>query len=65
MSGIFYDPRSRRLHAVTSSPDPGWTLVTHDLGARTHHCRRIMQEWLPPDEIHRVEWTIRRDPLSA
>ena len=65
MSGIFYDPRARRLHAVRSSPDPGWTLVTHNLEAGPHHCRRIMREWLPQDEIFKVEWTINRDRLTA
>jgi hypothetical protein len=65
MSGIFYDPRSRRLHAVQSSPEPGWTLVTHNLEAGMHHCRRIMREWLPQDEMFRVDWTIDRGRLSA
>ncbi len=65
MSGIFYDPRSRRLHAVSSGPQPGWTLVTHNLGAGAHHCRRIMQEWLPAEEICRVDWTIRHELRSA
>jgi hypothetical protein len=61
MSGIFYDPRSRTLHAVRSHPEPGWALVTHNLEAGLHHCRRIMREWLPADEMFRVEWTIRRE----
>ena len=65
MSGIFYDPRSRRLHAVDSSPEPGWTLVTHNLDAGLHQCRRIMREWLPQDEIFRVDWSIDRRRLSA
>lgn len=65
MSGIFYDPRSRRLHAVQSSPEPGWTLVTHNLDAGGYHCRRIMREWLASEEIFQVDWTIVRERLSA
>ena len=65
MSGIFYDPRARRLHAVRSSPEPGWTLVTHNLEAGRHQCRRIMCEWLPQDEIFQVDWNINRERLSA
>ncbi|MGB4862550.1 MAG: hypothetical protein WBO97_08830 [Tepidiformaceae bacterium] len=65
MSGIFYDPRARRLHAVSCDPEPGWTLVTHNLEARPHQCRRIMQEWLAQDELFRIEWTIHRERLSA
>lgn len=57
MSGIFYDPGARRLHAVQGSPDPCWLLVTHNLNAGPHHCRRIMREWLDPDEILRVDWS--------
>jgi len=65
MSGIFYDPSARRLHAVRSTPEPGWTLVTHNLDAGPHHCRRIMREWLPLEEMFRVEWIINRERLSA
>jgi len=65
MPGIFYDPVSRRLHAVRSSPDSHWTLVTHNVDAGAHLCRRIMREWLPPEDMCRIEWTIHRERLSA
>ena len=65
MSGIFYDPRSRSLHAVQSSPEPGWTLVTHNLEAGLHQCRRIMREWLTQDEVFRVSWSVDRGRRSA
>lgn len=65
MSGIFYDPRSRRLHTVRTDPEPGWTLVTHNLDAGLHHCRRIMREWLPQDEVLLVEWSVDRERLTA
>jgi hypothetical protein len=65
MTGIFYDPTARRLHAVESNPEPGWTLVTHNLDASLHHCRRIMREWLPFDEFFSIDWRINRERLSA
>ena len=65
MSGIFYDPKGRRLRSVQSTPDAGWTLVTHNLNAGSHQCRRIMGEWLPSDEIGRIDFTIRDERLSA
>ncbi len=65
MSGIFYDPAGRRLHAVTAGPQPGWTLVTHNLDATIHQCRRIMREWVPSEELFRVDWSIHRERLSA
>lgn len=65
MSGIFYDPAERRLHAVTSDPHPGWTLVTHNLDANPHHCRRIMREWLPVEEMFHVDWIINRERRTA
>lgn len=65
MSGIFYDPAERRLHAVQTDPEPGWTLVTHNLEASVHHCRRIMREWINSDEMFRIDWRIRRERLSA
>lgn len=58
MAGIFYDPRAHRIHAVHGTADPCWTLVTHNLNAGPHHCRRIMREWLAPDEIQRVDWSV-------
>lgn len=65
MTGIFYDPRTRKLHAVITRPEPGWMLVTHNLEAGLHHCRRIMREWLAPDDLFRVDWFIHRERLSA
>jgi hypothetical protein len=65
MSGIFYDPRERKLHAVRNGAEPGWTLVTHDLEANSHHFRRIMRERLPAEVIVDVDWNIRRERLSA
>ncbi|MEO8538625.1 MAG: hypothetical protein ABI577_02715 [bacterium] len=65
MSGIFYDPAARRLHAVHTNPEPSWTLVTHNLDANLHHCRRIMREWLPQEELFHIDWTINRERLSA
>lgn len=56
MSGIFYDPANRRLHCVSDAPPPGWRLITHDLNASTHQCRRIMKEWLPSEELFSVQW---------
>jgi hypothetical protein len=65
MTGIFYDPRTRKLHAVITRPEPGWMLVTHNLEAGLHHCRRIMQEWLTHEDLFGVEWVIHRERLSA
>lgn len=57
MSGIFYDPGARRLRAVRGAPEPGWTLVTHNLDAGVHRCRRILCEWLPGDEVRAIDWS--------
>lgn len=65
MSGIFYDPKGRRLRSVRGTPDAGWTLVTHNLNAGVHQCRRIMREWLPAEELTRVDWTLADDLRSA
>ena len=65
VSGIFYDPKGRRLHCVQGKPDAEWTLVTHNLNAGGHQCRRIMREWLPSDEIGRIDFTVRDERLSA
>lgn len=65
VSGIFYDPVARRLHAVYSSPAAGWTLVTHNVNAGSHQCRRIMREWLSADELWQVDWLIERERRSA
>ena len=65
MRGIFYDPAERRLHAVLTNPEPGWALVTHNLEASVHHCRRIMREWLSSDDMFRMNWNIERERPSA
>lgn len=65
MSGIFYDPQGRRLRSVQGTPDAAWTLVTHNLNAGGHQCRRIMREWLPSDEIVRIDFTVRDERFSA
>jgi hypothetical protein len=65
MRGIFYDPGAYRLHAVMTDPEPSWTLVTHNLNASAHHCRRIMREWLGADEMFRVDWNINRERMTA
>ncbi|HQW50658.1 MAG TPA: hypothetical protein PL082_01265 [Tepidiformaceae bacterium] len=65
MAGIFYDPVSRRLLAVRATPDSQWTLVTHNVNAGAHLCRRIMSEWLSPEDMVRVEWTVHHERLSA
>jgi len=65
MSGIFYDPVAKRLHAVTSSPLANWTLVTHNVNAGSHLCRRIMREWMSPEELGSVDWYITRERNSA
>ncbi|MBE7518747.1 MAG: hypothetical protein HS107_05825 [Thermoflexaceae bacterium] len=57
MSGIFYDPGARCLRRVYGTPEPGWTFVTHNLGASVHHCRRIMREWVPTEEIFAIDWS--------
>ena len=57
MSGIFYDSRSRQLRKVQGSPDPAWTLVTHNLEAGEHHCRRILREWVSPEDLRSIDWS--------
>lgn len=57
MKGIYYDRSRRMVHRVTGRAEPGWTLVTHDLGASVHHCRRILGEWLPPEELRAIDWS--------
>lgn len=58
MSGIFYDPATRRLHNVAEgTADPSWTLVTHNLLATEHHCRRILREILSREDALRVDFT--------
>ncbi len=65
MSGIFYDPRQRRLRRVDGAADHGWMLVTHNLQASAHHCRRIMREWLAPEDLVMVDWSGVEDLRSA
>jgi hypothetical protein len=60
MSGIFYDPTNRRLHAINGSPAEGWRLVTHNLEASPHQCRRIMSEWLSRQDLLAVEFEVRQ-----
>jgi hypothetical protein len=57
MSGIFYDPHRRRVVRVQGTPEPTWTFVTHSLTASANQCRRIMREWIPPDELFSVDWS--------
>ncbi|MBI5946714.1 MAG: hypothetical protein HY875_01075 [Chloroflexi bacterium] len=56
MSGIYYDPSERRLRLVAGTAEPAWPLVTHNLAAPMHRCRRILRGWLPADEIDTIEW---------
>ncbi len=56
MSGIYYDPAGRRLHLVLGAAEPAWPLVTDNLAAPAHRCRRILRGWLPPEEIDAIEW---------
>ena len=64
MTGIFYDPQSRRIRRVTERADPSWSFVTHNLGAGEHHCRRIMREWLGVDELFLVDWSAIQAPRT-
>jgi hypothetical protein len=58
VSGIFYDPKARQLHAVEQgTPRPDWAFVTHNLQAGEYQCRRIMREWLPSDVLSTIEWS--------
>jgi hypothetical protein len=57
MSGIFYDPRTRKLRRVDGKPPAEWQLVTHNVDAGLHQCRRIMREWLRAEEISGIDFT--------
>jgi hypothetical protein len=57
VSGIFYDPANRRLRVVEDAPRPEWALVTHNLDAKPYHCRRILGEWLPLEELRAIDWS--------
>lgn len=65
MSGIFYDPATRRLRAVRGTPHPDWAFVTHNLNANPHRVRRILREWLPSEEIAGIDWSIEEYRQSA
>ncbi len=56
MSGIYYDPAERRLRLVSGAAEPAWPLVTHNLAAPAHRCRRILRGWLAAEEIDAIEW---------
>lgn len=56
MSGIFYDPASNRLRVVArGAAHPLWTLVTHNMAANDHHCRRILGELMPAEAVRTVD----------
>lgn len=57
MSGIFYDSQSRRLRRVRGQADPSWTLVTHNLDAGAHQCRRILREWVSPEDLRAIDFS--------
>ena len=65
MSGIFYDPKERRLRRVDGKPDAGWQLVTHNQQAGAHQCRRIMREWLQAEEFRSIDWNLEPELRSA
>ncbi len=65
MSGIFYDPKERRLRRVDGKPDSNWQLVTHNQQAGVHQCRRIMREWLPAEEFCSIDWNLEPGLRSA
>jgi len=57
MTGISYDPFSRRIRALRDGrPEPGWALITHNLQAAPHQCRRIMREWLSSEELGAIDF---------
>jgi len=57
MSGIFYDPSARCLRAMDADAPRDWPLVTHNLDASINLCRRILREWLSPEEVSHVDWS--------
>ena len=57
MSGIFYDPASNRLRVITNGQAPAqWALVTHNTAASDNHCRRILREWLSPQDVRSIDF---------
>lgn len=63
--GIFYDKQQRTLRVVTTTSEPEWVLVTHDRDAKPYLCRRIMGEWLTPEELATVDWSAVLDAQKA
>lgn len=57
MTGVFYNPATRQLIRVTGKPERDWLLVTHDLNPGANQCRRILREWLSPDDLFRIDWS--------
>jgi hypothetical protein len=57
VAGIYYDRRAHRLRAVPGAADPEWTFITHNVAAGRHQCRRIMGEWLSPEELASIDWS--------
>ncbi len=58
MRGIYFDWSSRSVHRLNGDElRPGLTLITHDVHASLHHCRRILREWLGPEELRAVDWS--------
>jgi hypothetical protein len=64
MSGIFYDPAGKNLRRVHGAPEPGWMLVTHNVHAGVHACRRILREWLATEDLVRMDWSIVEEARS-
>lgn len=66
MTGIFYDSEHKRLvRADTHVIEPHWTFVTHQDGATTYQCRRMMREWLSDEELFGIDWTCVHDAEQA
>jgi hypothetical protein len=58
MSGIFYDPRARRVRTVKDGqPERDWALITHNVDAAPHQCRRILRESLSSEEVQVVDFS--------
>jgi hypothetical protein len=43
---------------VRGAADPSWTLVTHNLDAGVHLCRRILREWVPAEDLRNIDWSL-------
>ncbi len=57
MIGIVYDRNTKQLRRIDGPLEPSCALVTHNLGARRHRCRRILQEWLPANEVREIDFS--------